>query len=462
MFEDERLVVTLDSFENDRFFIHGQLTVSLRDPDQYLLITDPAQAAGDPRKAILVSARQECVIDSLTSSLQSFTIGSDSAAERLLNQLEQSAYHITCLDVTAQLQPDGSLRLTTLGDATAMTNVYGDDMNILTALSFTNADGEGRTEIFHRTIPSAEPTLRTILYKAQNGFEDLSLISATMYYDTSGAWLSVRYNGPAAAGNVTLTCTDQPAWSGLTSAPVHRAEESYRAEMHGPVFYTVEYDHLLFRLEGLDDLTDVFYPALTFPDGKVVQLVSDHIGTVNVPSPTAVPSSAPAASPTPLQNMTLTIADKPVKYAHYKAALYIYEDRSELVAWFRYHDPLPEGTVLRLVAVNGEAIEPSEALVGPGGLENTAILAARIPVTLVSGAKRYTLAAYVPDAEEPLFEVILQGTEFVNGGGGNGNMYAPGGEIYQPMTTPSFPFKNAIEDGFDLTPDIDYGFGIGW
>ena len=131
--------------------------------------------------------------------------------------------------------------------------------------------------------------------------------------------------------------------------------------------------------------------------------------------------------------MTLTIADKPVKYSHYKASLYIYEEHDELVAWFRYHDPLPEGTVLRLVAINNEPYTGNEGIIGPAGLDNAAILVAHIPAELPAGTSRYTLAAFVPGAEEPLFEIIFTGTEFVSNGSTNGNWYAPNGEVYLPM-----------------------------
>ena len=353
--------------------------------------------------------------------------------------------------MTSQLQPDGSLLLTTRGDVSAMRNLYDEGMTILTALSLTNAEGEGCTEVFYQAIPSAEKARRTVSYSSQGSLSGLKLYSGAMYYDASGAWLSVKLTGGVPAGDVTLTCVDQPAFSGIVTTPIHRVEETIRYNLSGPEFITSEYDHLIFRLDGLDSLTDVFYPALTFSDGRTLQLVSQRVGDVNGPTRTPAASATPAPTATPqpegtpsipedaevLQRDTLTIASKPTKYSHYHAALLVTEYGYILQPTFRYHDPLPEGTVMRLIAIDGVSGEYGEGVIGSAGLENTAILGARIPARIPDGSTRYTLAAYAPDTEDPIFEITLTSDTPASGYWSGDTWYAPDGEAYYPMTTPS-------------------------
>ena len=497
VFEDDRVVVTLDDWWNDRFFINGQMNIFLREPDRYVLVTDPAQAAADPREAILVGVRQECVTTNMTSGLKSFTIGANSSSERLLNELEKSPYyHITCLDTTSQLLPDGSLRLITRGDFTAMRNKYDDGMTILTALSFTTLEGEGRTEVFYRTIPSAAKARRTVTYKSQGYLNGLKLDGGSMYYDDNGAWLSIKYSGNIPAGDVTLNCLDQPAWFGITTTPIHRVEEIIRYTLYYPETITSEYDHLIFRLDGLDSLTDVLYPALTFPDGRTLQLVSQRVGDINGPTATPAPSTTPAPSATPhpegtpaippdaeiTDRYTLDVAEKTQKYSHYNATLLATSGGYILQPTFRYHDPLPEGTMLRLITCNGIRMDGAEALIGPANLSSgpADLLSARIALwTLPETKCTFFLEAIHPDTGEPIFALTLRTREAVKPVeyrydwlydvwiDNEGNVAPPVVTPYVPSlgnfgNSGSFPFKDAIEDGFNLNPTIDYGFGLGW
>lgn len=218
-------------------------------------------------------------------------------------------------------------------------------------------------------------------------------------------------------------------------------------------------------------LADPLYSATIqciAPDGTVIhtltlgEMYSEVHPNPYSPTYTPAPTTRPTATPDPakaLQSITLSIQDKPVKYSHYNAFLNFYTDQLILLARFRYHDPLPHGTNLRLTAINGVPGNYGEATILSVDNHLTNLLMAEILISeLPEGARSYTLAAYAPDAEAPVFEVTLTSAQPTNSYWSGGNWYAPGGDVYLPIATPYFPFQDAIEDGFDLTPDIDYGF----
>ena len=199
-----------------------------------------------------------------------------------------------------------------------------------------------------------------------------------------------------------------------------------------------------------DMLGDGIYSATIqciAPDGEVLysltlgDMISEVRPDPNDPTHTPVPTTRSTATPDPakaLQSISLSIQDKPVKYSHYNAFLHVYADQLSLLARFRYHDPLPDGTVLRLTAINGVPGEFGEAPVLASENNTVQILYAEIPIAeLPEGARSYTLAAYEPNAVEPVFEVTLTSHQATTHSRSGGNWYAPDGDVYYPTTWPT-------------------------
>ena len=483
VFEDDRVAVTMDKCINDLFFVHTELRVALKEPDKYVLVTDPTQASDDPREAILLSPRQECVTHNVTSGLKSFDLANtDSASWRLMNELEKSVYHMTCYDVTAEPQADGSVLLRTIGDASEMKNAYDDSMAILTALTFTDRSGEtGRTEVFYRVLPSAEQTSRTVNYRLQNRISDFSLAAAKLYYADGYAYLSVKYvTDDLASADSALLTSDVAIASGITAQVVHREEQDLNYYGGYPNISTRAYEHVLFRIDGLDSKTDVFYPTLTFYQGDeplyTVNLVSNRVGDINgptatprpeaTPAPTAAPAAASVAFSIPedaevLSRYSLEVVQKVQKYSHYNATLLGMAEGFVLQPFFRYHDPLPEGTQLRLKAINDMTADFGSGLIGPANLDSgpADLLTARIALqSLPESRCTFLLEAIHPDTGETIFALTLKTASAVKKTvvtlKPTSNPIYPG--VYDGDF--DFPLKDAIEDGFDLTPEIDYGF----
>ena len=483
VFEDDRVVVTMDKCINDLFFVHTELRVSLKEPDKYVLVTDPSQAPDDPREAILLSPRQECVTHNVTSGLKSFDLAdTDSASWRLMNELEKSVYHMTCFNVTAEPQADGSVLLRTGGDASEMKNPYDDSMAILTALTFTDRSGEtGHTEVFYRVLPSAEQTSRTVNYRLQGGYPDFSLAAAKLYYTDDYAYLSVKYvTDRLASADSALLTSDVAIASGLTAQVVHREEQDLNYYGGYPNISTRAYEHLLYRIDGLDSKTDVFYPTLTFYQGDeqlyTVKLVSNRVGDINGPTATPRPEATPAPTAAPaaasatfsiaedaevLSRYSIEVVQKVQKYSHYNATLLGMAEGFVLQPFFRYHDPLPEGTQLRLKAINDMASDFGSGLISPANLSSgpADLLTARIALqSLPESRCTFLLEAIHPDTGETIFALTLKTTSAVKKTvvtlKPTSNPIYPG--VYDGDF--NFPLKDAIEDGFDLTPEIDYGF----
>ena len=519
------MVMTMERCENDIFFVHTQLRVSLRDPQKYVLITDPAQAQDDPREAILVQPRQECVMSNLESGLRSFDLADTASASwRLYSQLEVSTYHLACFDMTADLQPDGSLLLRGTGDANKMQNLYDEGMVILTALTLTDRSGDiGRVEIFYRDLPSASYSPRHETYRLWYEVDGFHLGHADVYYRDGYAYLSVKFSMTSELpmpDTALLTAADHPAVNGLEAAVLTHADEYFRYS-GGKRIIRDEYQHVIIRLDGLDTATDILYPTLTFrQDGNdvfSVQLASQNTSGSNAPTPAPTPSPTPAFTPAPtlppedftipadskvLTTYPLEIVEKVQMYRHYLAKLRTHAEGYVLQPYFRFHNPLPEGTCLRLVEINGEAGDYGSGMVVPAELTDGPedMLMARICLPSLPERKcTFLLEAIDPATDEVIFTVTLKTTSVVkpipsgSGSSGSGstqvtpypNGVMPGtdtdfrltdGILGDPAPTPYSPTYNYnnnnygwnygsgtswIEEGMQINPPDPYG-GWGW
>lgn len=495
------------------------MRVALREPEKYVLITDPAQAQDDPREAILVQPRQECVTNNLETGLTSFDLADTASASwRLYSQLELSAYHMACFDMTATLQPDGSLLLQGVGDATLMQNLYGDGMVILTALTLTDRTGStGRVEIICRDRPSAAYSLRHETYRLWAEVDGFALERADLYYRDGYAYLSVKFNvtdGLPVPDAVQLTASDCAAVNGLEADILTHADEYFRYS-GGYQIIRNEYLHAIIRLDGLDTETSICYPALTFRrDGNdvfTVQLVSEQAGSRNVPTPAPAPSPTPAFTPAPtlppdeftipadskvLASYSLEIVEKVRMYRHYIAKLRVHAEGFVLQPYFRFHNPLPEGTFMRLVEINGEAGDYGSGVVTAAELQSgpeDMLMACICLPSLPERKCTFLLEAVDPATGEVIFTVTLKTTSVVKPAATSrpatvtptpdgvtpgtdasfdildGIVGDPAPTIYSPTynyNTNNYGWNYGsgtswIEEGMQITPPDPYG-GWGW
>jgi len=488
----------MEQCAHDMFYVNTQMRVMLRDTTDYLLITDPAQALDDPREAILLAARQECVTNNVSAGLKSFDLSdTDSSSWRLYSQLEQSVYHMTCFDVAIDPQADGSLLISTKGDATLMENMYDDGMEILTALTLTDRTGaNGRTEVFYRRLPSAPHSLRSVAYKLNNRSTAYTHQAATLYYQADYAYLSVKFGHETPIPDyAVLTSADHPELNGIRAEVVHREIDEIVYYSTSPSFITQAYEQALFRLPAIATTEDVLYLTLQFYTGNepaiTVDYLAQRVGAVSGPTYTpAAPVTPPPTTPTPqateislpdsgftipaeseeLAQYTLEIAEKEQKYSHYSAKLRAYAEGFVLQPYFRYHTALPENSFLRLVELNGEAAVPAEDMIVPADLSSgpADVLTARICLqTLPERKCIFRLEAVDPATGEVIFSVTMKTTDRVkapsNGSysGGSGSSSAPTNRPSTTTTPPSFPLKDALEDGMVIRPPI-HGFDFGW
>ena len=497
----------MERCEDDMFYVYTEMRVALREPEKYVLITDPAQALDDPREAILLQPRQECVTNNLVGGLMSFDLtDTDSASWRLYSQLEQSVYHMTCFDVTATLQPDGSLLLQTVGDASEMQNLYDDGMVILTALTLTDRTGQnGRIEVFYQYLPATPHVLNSVTYQMPEKVEGFDLKHACLYYLNGYAYFSAKFNldgeltTPDAA---RLTASDYPAANGLMSSIALHRDEYIHYSSYYPEIINNQYYHVLFRLDGVDTLTEIFYPTLTFLAGGeeafTVSLVSPRVGDTH--GPTATPTAPPTVTPSPtippdeftipeaseaLASYTLEIVDKPQMYSHYSAKLRVHNEGYVLQPYFRYHTALPEGSYLRLVAVNGETGDYGSGIVGLANLTSGPqdLLTARICLPSLPAAKcTFLLEAVDPASDAVIFSLTLKSQSAIqaipsstgtSGSGYNildGLIGNPAPTVYSP--TYNYYYNNYgwnygsgsswIEEGMQIQTPNPYGGGFGW
>lgn len=498
VFDNDQLVVTMEQCAHDMFYVNTQMRVMLKDPANYLLITDPAQALDDSRKAILLAARQECVTNNVSAGLKSFDLSdTGSGSWRLYDQLEQSVYHMTCFDVAIDPQPDGSLLISTTGDATLMENMYDDGMEILTALTLTDRTGEnGRTEIFYRRLPSAPHSLRSVAYKLNSRSTAYTHQAATLYYQADYAYLSVKFDHEAPVPDYAiLTSADHPELNGIRAEVMHREIDEIVYYSASPSFITQTYEQALFRLPAIATTEDVLYLTLQFYTGNdpvtTVNYLAQRVGAVS--GPTYTPAAAitpPPPTPTPqtteislpdsgftipdgceeLAQYALEIAEKEQKYSHYSAKLRAYAEGFALQPYFRYHTELPENAFLRLVELNGEATHPIEGVIVPAELTSgpADVLTARICLqTLPERKCTFRLEAVDPATGEVIFSVTMKTTARVKApstssySGGSSSSSAPTNRPSSTTSPSSFPLKDALEDGMVIRPPI-HGFDFGW
>lgn len=471
----------MDACWNDLFYVYTNMRVSVKDPSRYVLITDAAAQADDPREAILVAPRQECITYDYASGMRSFDVtDTASSVYKRFHELEKSVNHAACFEVDMLPQPDGSILLETTGDATLMKNLYGDTMSILTALTLTDRSGQtGRTEIFSQVLPSAPWPLHSIRYRTQGSWDGFALSDATLFYMEDYTYLSVRYTITPQCDRMVLGCSDLPALDGLVVEPIKREYEELTAVRGYLETSEISYEHLLCRLDALDPSQEVNYLTLTPYQGDVasypISLVNQRIGAVAGPTVTPIPVTAatPAptqgqdSSPTPtpapptvptvipedapiLGRYKLEVASKPKKYSHYSAALLATTEGYVLEPTFKYHDPLPEGTYLRLVSINGDAAESAGGLVTGTVISGQELLTARVCLPQVP-AKRCTfvLEAVDPGSGTVLFEFALKTQTAVQPTATPYNPYGPNyehnildGIIGDPAPTIYHPFYN--------------------
>ena len=341
IFQDDRVVVTLERCENDVFYIYYDVRVAVKNTAEYLLITDAAQATDDSREAILFSARADAVDGMLYNTISSFDVSNaDCSSARTLSALSTNLYQYDSFARRITPQPDGSLLLECVGNAQVMSSENnGSGTNyILSALTFTDRTGaQGRTEVLYRAMPSASHTARGTRYTLGAHSGSYGTSGITMYQEVS-------YYGDAVN----------------------------------------EYYHVLFRLEDMPEALTTF--SITgYAPGQEEPLFTASYRDKDVPAPVVTPTPTPtpvqtAHSPYPQEPdralatyfTNMSVKDKVVKYSHYSLVYAQYGDFGFVSAYFRYHDPLPDTAVMRIVAIDGVSGNFGEASIGYVNLSNRA------------------------------------------------------------------------------------------
>lgn len=290
--------------------------------------------------------------------------------------------------------------------------------------------------------------------------------------------------GEAVIGPAELTETNAT----LLSAQIFSTRLTESVESARAVGIDPSSGDTLFELR-LAAQSEIIRPNATYvsptPGPQVTQATQ-----LTPPAPTQTPTPTPTASEIPadtvLARYKLTVAQKPVKYSHYNANLIVYPEDVVLKPIFRYHDPLPEGALMRITSMASEDGQPIEALITLANLENASedLLAASIavPVTALSDPGYFELTCIDPATGESIFSVVLAANGVripaQTSAPSNGGSYdITDGLIGSPAPTPYSPTYNYnnnnygwinsngtswIEEGMQIQTPNPYGSGWGW
>lgn len=389
MFEDDRIVVSMDRYENDVFNAYIDLRVAVRDASSHVLVTSAEQAAGDPREAILLKARMDCVTAFFSSNLSSFDIqDTGSQSHRLFNQLDDLTHHLCALDMTMTHMDDGAIRLSFTGDPLEMKyDVYEEGL-LLAALTLTDLTGTvGRTEVFYLNQPDAFISEMNTSYTAVNPPPYFHLYGARTYYHDGYAYLSLRFNvdnAPTDDLQLRLTSIDGSTGN-YSETSVYLRETEY-------MYYQVleaRYHQAVLRVEDLPEQVN-YMTVQAYEEGSDMPLFEVNLKRSSLPitpsptvPPTATPSPTPTATPIPTPapteppyNLAKVIRHYRVnrdssQYLHYACQLRAFDGFSYLNLYFREGEGYPEGAIMRITNINGEDGNFGEAAILPEtGLSN--------------------------------------------------------------------------------------------
>ena len=432
VFENDRVVVTMERLENEAVLIFYDLRVYVKEPARYVLVTDAADVPQDGREAIILSPRIECVTGNLNGGIRSFDVNdTESGSYRLMSQLENSYYHYGCFEADMAMQADGSCLISCLGDGQLM-NGRSDIPYILNALTFTDAAGAGRTEVFFRLLPSASRS-ESIWFKSLYNSYSFSDVSTAGYEFPERTYIAARFKF---TGEIPMNTVVR-----LTEI---NGREGEFAQSFITLYQVVDYSnsvwsdycYVCFQLDGWHEPIKTFTLAGYAPGDEEpifharyrdsrIDITPTPLPTVS-PTPalpagqTAVPGTpAPAAARTAPPReyatwyMLLKTTQKERKYSDYGTSWWQFGEFSFLDVKFRYHDPLPETAVMRIVQIDkaqgdfGEA--PILPVTGSEGLWPEDLIGASIYTTAMTPQSSTVVLHCVDTATgETLFTVTYK------------------------------------------------------
>ena len=443
--------MTRERCDNDMFYIRNDLRVAVKDMSRYVLVTDAADAPQDGREAILLIPRMECVTDSFVSSIRSFDVqNTESASYRLMNQLENTTYHIGCFSQNVIRQDDGSLLIQGEGMTTDMQNPYGGALYILDALTFTDVTGStGRTEIVTRRLPSSPNIPRTIYEKVfdQTSFTVYGMGAQSPYYQQEdSAYFSVKFTLSDRTGGQPIllrvtaldgvpgdyaSCIAQ--WHVVETEPWNNVTEQF---YHAPIYLDgVTESPYFITLEGYvaetgEHLFTSTYQYYRYNDRQRIPPVT--------PTPTPTPTATPTPAPTPAPALPSTMPDDSVGYSYINlsglqipaslsldsAQFRAYEGFNAAVISLRYLGDVPEGAILRITERNNQAGDFGEAPLTytQGNLLTSGIVTQSLGLYDLYQLK---LACIDPATGRTVFEFALMGREHYSIYDSNGRPIKP-------------------------------------
>lgn len=439
MYEDDRIIVTRERYENDVFNAYIDLRVAVKDTSTHVLVTSAEQAEGDPREAILLKGRMDCVTTFLSSNLASFDIqDTESDSYRLFNQMTDLTHHLCTLDTTVTHLDDGSVCLSFTGDPLKMKYEVYEEGLLLAALSLTDLSGAtGRTEIFYLNQPDAHISELNTAYSAVNPPSYFHLYGAQTYYHDEYAYLSLRFNADnVATNNLMLRLTSIDGAEGnFSETPVYLRETDYM--YYQPL--EARYQQAVLRIEDLPEQVN-YMTVQAYAEGSNESLFEINLRrssltvtpTPDAPptaasSPTPVPTPAPAPVPTePPYNLARYIRRYPsvykdanaARYLAYSTQLRVYDDACYLHLYFRLAKNVPEGSLMRITAIGNQTGNFGEAEIlsakgvvdGPDDLLMAQIYAPYMPEDPVS----VVISCIDPETDEAIFFVSLRRSDSVH------------------------------------------------
>ena len=482
------------------FYLYNDIRVMVKDAARYVLVADAAAVPDDGREAILFTPEMSIVGNNLMNGLRSYDVqDTDSSARKLLEELDKSGYLYGPMTTELLPQPDGSWLVCGTGPIPDKWEMNYHGPAVLDTIALTDTAGSsGTVAVSCRNMPAGSYRSAKAYTVADYtaSYTPFSYGSPYLYTQESGGCFAVKFNtnGLPRSQSLTLKLTNINGVYGdyATVTPEAREKDVYMDETAPYLLALFRFDEVpadmyYIGVEGyLPNRAEPVFTASFRPSGEPARATVTPTAAP-APTPSATPagsSPAPSAAPTltpppvnelppdgtPYTSQLLEVENKPRKYSHYSAHLRQYAGCTAARVYFRWHDPLPEGAYMRIVAVNDEPGDYGMAVIGPADLSSApadmlgaTFVADAIPMDQIA---RLTLECVDPATDEVIFTYGLVNrsarplpyrTTAPNYGSGSGYDVTDslGG---LPAPTPYSPTYNYNNNNYGW----NYGSGTSW
>ena len=482
------------------FYLYHDVRVMVKDSSRYALVTDAAAAPDDGREAILFTPEMSIVGNNLINGLRSYDIqDTASSARKLLEELDKSDYLYGPMTTELLPQPDGSWLVCGTGPIPDKWEMHYHGPAVLDAVTLTDITGSsGTVAVYCRDTPSGSyqsaKAYSIVDYTAN--YTPFTYGSPYLYTQKDGGCFAVKFNtsGLPRSQPLTVKLTNINGVSGdyATISPEQREKAVYMDEYASYLLALFRFDEVpadmyYIGMEGyLPNLTKPVFSASFRPTGEPVRATATPTAAPtptpsatpdgSMPTPTAAPTLTPPPvnelppDGTPYTSQALEVENKPRKYSHFSAQLRQYTSCTAARIYFRWHDPLPEGAYMRIVALNDvpgdfgiAVVSPAELSSAPADMLSVTFVTDAIPMDQIA---RLSLECVDPATEEVLFAYGLVNrsarplpywTAAPNNGSGSGYdiLDSLGG---LPAPTPYSPTYNYNNNNYGW----NYGSGTSW